>query len=260
MLGIPVSAGDIAVLYADRFGRRRELAVTRAAEVPFEELGPLDRPIPYPGRQSFVTNAWASATDQLLACGSLRQQHCAILLDRDPAVGLRSAGPMELRWSGQGHRHSMRPAFVVSRAGQREVICVQPEELTDQWRYEQEVLAVAASAAGWQVRVLVPPEGAELDNLQLLYATRSPRWLTAGQDEVLAKQFTSPRTIRSGVRAAALPPLLGLDLAYHLIWARRLHTDMSIRSHHRRRRGLALERSHDRNSSARRQRGSTGCC
>ncbi|MFI2214805.1 hypothetical protein [Streptomyces sp. NPDC020141] len=45
---------------------------------------------------------------------------------------------------------------------------------------------------------------------------------------MLAEQFTSPRTIRSGVRAAALPSLLGLDLAYHLIWARRLHTDTSI--------------------------------
>ncbi|MET8941827.1 hypothetical protein ABZX28_33100 [Streptomyces rubiginosohelvolus] len=228
MPGTLVSAGDITVCYLDRFGRRRELVVTEAAEVPFEELAPLDRPIPYPGRKSFVTNAWASATGQALACGSLRQQHCAMLLDRDPAVGLRSAGPMELCWSFQGRRHSLRPAFVASWAGRREVICVQPEELTDQWRHGQEVLAVAAAAACWQIRVQVPPEGVELDNLKLLYAARSPRWLTAGQDQVLSGQFTSPRTIRSGVRAAALPPLLGLDLAYHLIWTRRLRTDMSI--------------------------------
>ncbi len=225
---MPVNTDDIAVRFLDRFGRRRELAVAEATDVPFEELVPLDRPIPYPGRKSFVSNAWASATDQSLACGSLRQQHCAMLLDRDPAVGLRSAGPMELRWSLQGRRHSLRPAFVVARAGRREVVCVQPEELTDQWRNQQEALAVAAAAAGWQVRVLVPPEGVELDNLKLLYAARSPRWLTAGQDQVLAKQFNSPRTIRSGVRAAALPSLLGLDLAYHLIWARRLHTDMGL--------------------------------
>jgi hypothetical protein len=226
--GGPVSAYEIAVCYLDRFGRRREHPVAEVGEVPFEELAPLERPVPYPGRQSFVTNAWASATDQLLACGSLRQQHCGMLLDRDPAVGLRSAGPMELRWSRQGRRHRLRPAFVALRAGQREVISVQPEELTDQWRYEQEVLAVAAAAAGWQTRVLVPPDGVELDNLQLLYAARSARWLTARQDHVLAEQFTSPRTIRSGVRAAALPPLLGLDLAYHLIWMRRLRTDTSI--------------------------------
>ncbi|MFJ5829546.1 hypothetical protein [Streptomyces sp. NPDC093089] len=225
--GMLVSTDDIAVRFLDRFGRRRELAVIEAADVPFEELAPLDRPIPYPGRKSFVSNAWASATDQSMACGSLRQQHCAMLLDRDPAVGLRSAGPMELRWSLQGRRHSLRPGFVVSRAGQREVVCVQPEELTDQWRHGQEVLSVAA-AADWQIRVLVPPGGVELDNLKLLYAARSPQWLTAGQDQVLAKQFHPPRTIRSGVRAAGLPSLLGLDLAYHLIWAGRLHTDMCI--------------------------------
>lgn len=228
MPGTPVSAGDITVCYLDRFGRRRELAVTEAAEVPFEELAPLQRPVPYPGRKSFVTNAWASATDQTLACGSLRQQHCAMLLDRDPAVGLRSAGPMELHWSRQGRRHSLRPAFVASRAGQRQVICVQPEELTDRWRSEQQVLAVAAAAADWQIRVMTPPNGVELDNLKLLYAARNPRWLTAGQDQLLAEQFTSPRTIRCGVRAASLPPLVGVDLAYHLIWARHLHTDISI--------------------------------
>lgn len=228
MSGGPVNAREIAVCYLDRFGRQREHPVTEAGAVAFEELAPLERPVPYPGRQSFVTNAWASATDQLLACGSLRQQHCAMLLDRDPAVGLRSAGPMELRWSRQGRRHRLRPAFVALRTGQREVICVQPEELTVRWQSEQEVLSVAAAAAGWRIRGMEPPTGAELDNLKLLYAARSPRWLTAGQDQLLAQQFTSPRTIRSGVRAAALPLYLGVDLAYHLIWAQRLHTDMSV--------------------------------
>ncbi|WP_326763237.1 hypothetical protein OG978_47385 (plasmid) [Streptomyces sp. NBC_01591] len=228
MPGAPVSACDITVCYLDRFGRQRECPVSEAGEVPFEELAPLERPVPYPGRQSFVTNAWASATDQLLACGSLRQQRCGMVLDRDLAVGLRSAGPMELRWSQQGRRHRLRPAFVALRAGWREVICVQPEQFTDRWQSEQAVLAVAAAAAGWQIRVMEPPTGVELDNLQLLYAARSPRWLTAGQDQLLAQQFTSPRTIRSGLRAAALPPYAGVDLAYHLIWAQRLHTDMGV--------------------------------
>ncbi|GHF35887.1 hypothetical protein GCM10018783_00130 [Streptomyces griseosporeus] len=226
--GGPVSAHEIAVCYLDRFGRQRERPVAEVGEVAFEELAPLERPVPYPGRQSFVTNAWASATDQLLACGSLRQQHCGMLLDRDPAVGLRSAGPMELRWSRQGRRHRLRPAFVALRAGQREVICVRPEEITDRWQSEQDVLAVASAAAGWQIRVMEPSTGVELDNLKLLYAARSPRWLTAGQDQLLARQFALPRTIRSGVRAAALPSYVGVDLAYHLIWARRLHTDMSV--------------------------------
>ncbi|MFR0359597.1 hypothetical protein [Streptomyces sediminimaris] len=185
MPGGPVSAHEIAVCYLDRFGRQRERPVAEVGEVAFEELAPLERPVPYPGRQSFVTNAWASATDQLLACGSLRQQHCGMLLDRDPAVGLRSAGPMELRWSRQGRRHRLRPAFVALRAGQREVICVRPEEITDRWQSEQDVLAVASAAAGWQIRVMEPSTGVELDNLKLLYAARSPRWLTAGQDQLL---------------------------------------------------------------------------
>ncbi|MER6401393.1 hypothetical protein ABT263_35930 [Kitasatospora sp. NPDC001603] len=221
----PVSAAEITVAFLDRFGRRRAIPVADAAEVPFEELAPVHPPVAYPGRKSFVTNAWASSTDQPLACGSLRQQHCGMVLDRDPSVGLRSAGPMELRWSCDGRGHTLRPAFVAVRAGRREVIRVQPEEPGDGWQWEQEVLAAAAEAAGWQVRVMQPPTGVELDNLSLLYAARNPRWLPQGQDDLLAEQFSSPRTIRSGVRAAGLPQAQGIDLAYHLIWADRLHID-----------------------------------
>jgi methionyl-tRNA formyltransferase len=52
-----------------------------------------------------------------------------VLLGRDPAVGVRDPEPRELRWSRQGRRHRLRAAFVASRAEQREVICVQPEQL-----------------------------------------------------------------------------------------------------------------------------------
>jgi hypothetical protein len=209
----------ITVCYLDRFGRRRELPVEQAAQVPFEQLAPLQMPVPYPGRQSFVTKAWASATGQSLACGSLRQQRCGMLLDRDPAVAARSAGPMELHATRDGGVQSLRPDFVALRAGRREVICVQPEELTDDWRAGQELLARAAAVVGWRVRVMRPPDGVELDNLMLLYAARSPQHL--------ARHFASARTIRSGVRAAGLPTFAGVDMAYHLLWKRRLHTDMT---------------------------------
>ncbi|WP_406134544.1 hypothetical protein [Streptomyces sp. NBC_01089] len=223
----PLGQQTITVCYLDRFGRRRELPVEQAAQVPFEQLAPLQMPVPYPGRQSFVTKAWASATGQSLACGSLRQQRCGMLLDRDPAVAARSAGPMELRWARDGTIQSVRPHFVALRAGRREVICVQPEELTDDWRAGQELLARTAAVADWRVRVMRPPDGVELDNLMLLYAARSPQRLSPGDAEALARHFGSARTIRSGVRAACLPAFAGIDLAYHLIWKRRLHTDMT---------------------------------
>lgn len=224
----PVGAAEIAVGFLDRFGRRCELPVAEAGDVAFEELSPLAAQVAYPGRKSFVTTAWASATDQSLSCGSLRQQRCAMVLDRDPAVGLRSAGAMELRWSCDGRRRTLRPAFVALRSGLREVICVRPEQPGEAWREAQEVLAVAAGAAGWQVGVVEPPSGVELDNLALLYAARSPRWLCEGQEDLLVRQFVSPRTIRSGVGAAGLPLHQGIDLAYHLIWAGRLHVDTGV--------------------------------
>lgn len=155
----PLDQQAITVCYLDRFGRRRELPVEQAAQVPFEQLAPLQMPVPYPGRQSFVTKAWASATSQSLACGSLRQQRCGMLLDRDPTVAARSAGPMELHWTQGGCTQSLRPDFVALRAARREVICAAPEEITDRWHAGQQLLAQAAAVAGWRVRVLKPPDG-----------------------------------------------------------------------------------------------------
>ncbi|MCX4506651.1 hypothetical protein [Streptomyces anulatus] len=220
---------SITVRFLDRHGRRRELPVRQAVQVPFEELTPLHAPVAYPGRTSFVTKAWASATGQAVACGSLRQQRCAMLLDRDVEVTARSAGPMELRQGAAGGTvRWVRPDFVALRSGQREVIRIIPQEVCEQWDERQELLSRAADVAGWQVRTLRPPDGVELDNLQLLYAARSVRQLSVQDAALLVARFTRPRTIRCAVRAAGLPELAGVDLVFHLIWKRQLHTDMAL--------------------------------
>lgn len=73
-----------------------------------------------------------------------------------------------------------------------------------------------------------PARGVELDNLQLLYAARSMRQLSVQDAALLVARFTRPRTIRCAVRAAGLPVLAGVDLVFHLIWKRQLHTDMAL--------------------------------
>jgi hypothetical protein len=221
-----VDVPEITVAYVDRFGRAREVPAAQARGVRFEELSALDPPVAYPGRSSFVTHAWASATGQRLDCASLREQRVGMLLDRDRDVALRSAGPLELRWhDDEGRAARLRPAFVARRLRRREVICVPPEEADGRWQAGLAVLAHAAAQADWHVRVLAPPTGVELDNLQLLYAARDPRWRDAEQASRLVRAFTVPRPIRAGVRAAGLPRLTGIDLAYHLIWQRRLCFD-----------------------------------
>jgi hypothetical protein len=217
---------EVIVAYVDRFGRQRELPAARVRRVRFEELSALKVPVAYPGRSSFVTHAWASATGQRLDCASLRQQQVGMLLDRDLDVALRSAGPLELRWhDDRGRAARLRPAFVAWRRERREVICIPPEEPDGRWRAGQAVLAHAAAQADWHVRVLAPPTGVELDNLQLLYAARDPRGRDPQQARRLVQAFTAPRPIRAAVRAAGLPRLTGIDLAYHLIWQHRLCID-----------------------------------
>ncbi|WP_157869026.1 hypothetical protein [Streptomyces atriruber] len=213
---MPVYARDITVAFVDQFGRQRALPVERVDGIPFEELPPLRTPVAYPGRTSFVTNAVAPVGGQTLVCSSLRELACSMLLDRDPQAGQRSVGPLELRWQ-DGRPRWTRPAFVVRRAGCREVVCVQPSEPTAQWRLEQEVLGVAAASAGWRVRVMVPPQGVELDNLTLMHAARDAVDCPDHLERLLAHTVRR-RTISSAVRAAGLSPLSGVDLAYHLLW------------------------------------------
>jgi hypothetical protein len=150
-------------------------------------------------------------------------------LDRDPAVGMRSAGPLELRWHRGGRRQWMRPAFVARRAGVREVVLVQPQEVTDRWQVHQQVAASAAQAAGWQVRVVQPPEDLDLENLKLLYAASDTRWVPAQHQQQLLAHIPGPRSIRSAVQAAGLPRFTGVDIAYHLLWRRALHFDTASR-------------------------------
>ncbi|QCN90287.1 hypothetical protein DDJ31_39360 [Streptomyces griseoviridis] len=64
---------------------------------------------------------------------------------------------------------------------------------------------------------MVPPQGLELDNLTLMHAARDavdcPEQL-----ELLLDRVPRPRRISRAVRAAGLPLLSGVDLAYHLLW------------------------------------------
>lgn len=223
---VPVHAQDVTVVYVDRFGRQRALPADRVGVIPFEELPPVRPPVAYPGRTSFVTNTAASASGQAQSCSSLRELACSMLLDRDPQVGARSTGPVELHWQ-DARPYRVRPAFVARRAGCREVVCVQPSELSDRWHLEQEVLAVVAAAAGWQVRVMVPPQGVQLDNLTLLHAARDPVGCP-DQLERLLGQVGRPRRICHAVRAAGLPALVGVDLAYHLLWKSALDFDTRL--------------------------------
>ncbi|WP_439673361.1 TnsA-like heteromeric transposase endonuclease subunit [Embleya sp. MST-111070] len=217
---------EISIAYTDENGRALEVPADRAGGIAFEELPHPRPPIAHRGRRGFVTDGWVSGTGRTLALGSLRQQHVAMLLDRDPSVGAFAAGPVELRWSAGGREHALRPDFLARlTTGVRALVAVVPDRPATDWDARVRILRAAASQAGWQVRTLSPPRGVRLANLQLAFAARDPRGRDERQARLLLGAFARPRPLTDGARACPLPTLVALELAWHLIWRGRLHVD-----------------------------------
>lgn len=88
-----------------------------------------------------------------------------------------------------------------------------------------EVLEEVAQAAGWRVRQVREPSGLRVRNLGWLAGYRFPAGDEEDQGRVLLEAFRQPTGLRVGVAASGLDELTGLDLAYRMLWQRRLLFD-----------------------------------
>lgn len=84
-----------------------------------------------------------------------------------------------------------------------------------------QVLEEVARAAGWRVRQVREPTEVRGRNLAWLAGYRFPEG-DDGQGQALLEAFRQPAGLRAGVAASGLDELTGLDLAYRMLWQRRL--------------------------------------
>ncbi|MET8861011.1 TnsA-like heteromeric transposase endonuclease subunit [Streptomyces sp. NPDC004579] len=193
-----------------------------------EEFGPVSEPVPYRGRKGIITY-WPVATrEQTVVCGSLRQWRLAVELDFELAWAAFSASPVELRWRAGGREHRWRPDFVArTTEGVRGVLVLKPPGQESVSAARLQVLEAVAQAAGWQVRQVREPSGVRSRNLGWLAGYRFPAGDEEGQERALLKAFRAPTGLRAGVAASGLDALTGLDLAYRMLWQRRLLFDIA---------------------------------
>lgn len=216
----------VVALYREPYGPVRACRATALRGLALEKFGPVSEPVPYRGRKGIITY-WPIATrEQTVVCGSLRQWRLAMELDFEPQWVAFSAGPMELRWRAGGRERRWRPDFVARRAdGVRKVLVLKPPGKQDVPASRSQMLAEVAGEAGWRVQQVRESSGVRGRNLAWLAGYR----FASGEEEscgrALLEAFRSPRGLRAGVVASGLDKLSGLDLAYRLLWQRRLLFD-----------------------------------
>ena len=165
-----------------------------------------------------------------MVCGSLRQWRLAVELDFEPAWAAFSAGPVELRWRAGGRLSPVAPGFPARTAdGMREVLVLKPPGQDSLPAARLQVLEEVARAAGWRVRQVREPTGLRGRNLGWLAGYRFPEGDEDGQGQALLEAFGQPAGLRAGVAASGLDELTGLDLAYRMLWQRRLLFDIGSR-------------------------------
>ncbi|MEV7481995.1 TnsA-like heteromeric transposase endonuclease subunit [Streptomyces halstedii] len=225
---VPGAGQDVVAAYREPYGPVHVCGASGLRGVVLEEFRPVSEPVPYRGRRGIITY-WPVATrEQTVVCGSLRQWRLAVELDFEPAWAAFSASPVELRWRAGGRLRRWRPDFVArTAAGVREVLVLKPPGLESLPASRLEVLEEVARAAGWRVRQVREPAGLRGRNLGWLAGYRFPEGDQEGQGRALLEAFREPAGLRAGVAASGLDELTGLDLAYRMLWQRRLLFDIA---------------------------------
>ncbi|MER7408363.1 TnsA-like heteromeric transposase endonuclease subunit [Streptomyces sp. NPDC000070] len=225
---VPGAGQAVVALYREPYGPVHSCSAASLQGVTLEEFGPVSDPVPYRGRKGIITY-WPVATrEQTVVCGSLRQWRLAVELDFEPAWAAFSAGPVELRWRAGGRLCRWRPDFLARTAdGVREVLVLKPPGQESLPVVRLQVLEEVAQAAGWRVRQVREPSGLRGRNLGWLAGYRFPMGDEEYQGQALLEAFREPTGLRAGVAASGLDELTGLDLAYRMLWQRRLLFDIT---------------------------------
>ncbi|MBZ9645066.1 TnsA-like heteromeric transposase endonuclease subunit [Streptomyces sp. PSKA30] len=215
---------EVRVCHLDEGGQLVSAAPAALVGVALEERRPPSEPVAFHGRPGKLSAWWCATTGGHVVCGSLRRRRVALELDFDPEIAWIGGEPVELHWQGARGRRRWRPDFVVRTVtGARQVVLVKPEKDGPQWGEDLEVARQVAAAASWQVSVRRVPEGVRLDNLELAADYRQPMRVPASEREAVEDAFRRERRpIGEGARASGVPYAAALDLAYRLVWQRRL--------------------------------------
>lgn len=206
-----------------------------AREVALEDCGPV-RPFPVRSGRRFAPGWWWSATTgRLVHYGSGVMRNQVMQLDRDPSVVAIACRPVEFTWrkrDGAWVRHA--PHLMARLAEGRGLLadCAGHGDISPRLACRAAVMEAAAAAAGWQYRVLRPPDPVLAANLRWLAGYRHPRYRGGELAGRAAEVFRRPRPLIEGVRELG-DPVQVFPVVFHALWHGKLSAPLEAPLHER---------------------------
>lgn len=201
----------------------------KAGQPDARSLEPVRTPSSGARSKHIPVRAFSATTGSHLMLESGLEHDLLRALDRDPDVRWLVAQPVRLTWPPAGSKRGQHvPDLLSVDSGEQVTVwdVRRPEAAeTDDFLKVRSVTEAACLEVGWRYEVFTGLSGVHRHNLLWLHAYRArPEWASRWEAELLAE----------AVGGASLSELVGGDparraTAWHLIWAARLHTDLSKR-------------------------------
>ena len=222
-----VTGVDFEVVFVDRDGGERRMALSQCWSVRFEQVPPVREFASFPGQSHFPGLWWFSSSGGHVGFESWLGRDVVMSLDADPRVTAVASQPFWLSWPDGERLVRHAPDFFVRRSdGSAVVIDVRADDrIEDSDAAKFAATARACGQAGWQYRRIGALDPVLAANLRWLAGYRHPRFARSGFVEDLTGVFTRPRALADGALAVG-DPLAVLPALFSLLWRRVLLADI----------------------------------
>ena len=205
------------------------VALSTAAEVPFELSQPARRIPGYRDQRNMPGWWWSSSTRSHVVYESWLERHQLLELDRRPGVCGISGQPFSLSWIGELRRERHVPDFFVrSVDGSVMVLDCRPVGRADARFYA--VAAITKSVCeelSWDYRLAGAPDPTRAANLRWLAGYRRPYALDSSVAELLVTVSAAPVELLIAANAVG-EPVLVLPTLFALLWSGTLVCDLGV--------------------------------
>ncbi|MBF0816875.1 TnsA-like heteromeric transposase endonuclease subunit [Microbacterium paludicola] len=214
-----------ATLEYSRRGVPRHVTPTEMADARLEEGDPVRHFVTWPGKRNFEGRLWLASTRQHVPFESFWERAFLASLDRAGSARAVASQPLWIRWRDPRRAHV--PDYFVRRAdGQAVLVDVRPRDLIEpEDAVKFELTRRLASALGWEYLLFDALPGATQANLRFLLRYRDPAWLDGVAEDKLPKE--GAMSLAEFARLLGASTRSGIGAAYAMIWARRVHVDLT---------------------------------